>query len=559
MFLKRLSTLLLLCLVLVVPALAQAQGARSYAVLPFKVNSQKFQYLSKGAQSPVSNRLTWLGYFEPVGADKIARVGGKLPAGQAEAQSMLATIGADFLVVGSLDFQDNDKQVAVELKVYDSKGKTWTKSSTVPMEGLLPVLERLSNDARTEVFKRPGDDAKVAERKEAMSKMQSKVAVPRNSDFVVGDTGEAPVGNAGGPVMNPQFRYEGGAETPGRWQSQSLRFASVGIATGDFVGDKKTRVIVASQHMLHAYEYFQNTLKPIGEFDLGMRIKILRVSLLDIDHDGKDEIIASGLDDPDGNAEPRTFFLRYAGGKFENVLPPQKMYYSVVRTPPTFQPTLLGQGKGYHASFEEAGPSEMIYTNGSLQPVRRLHLPSIANLFNFAYMPDGATFKIVVLNEYSAMKVFTQDLESQFTQEDGYNSSNNYIIVDERLPGMDTGKRDTGVEDFYYVPFRMIPVSFGSNGKYELLANKDISVAAQVFKKFRRFSQGEVHSLFWDGVGMSLAWKTRRIKGTVVDLSLDDLKNNGNKQLIVAVNTYSGAVGASAEKTVIITYDLNPE
>jgi hypothetical protein len=201
--------------------------------------------------------------------------------------------------------------------------------------------------------------------------------------------------------------------------------------------------------------------------------------------------------------------------------------------------------------------NEMFYQNGSLQPVRRLHLPSIANLFNFAYLPDGNSFKIVVLNEYNYMKAFTPDLEAQFTQEDGYNSSNNYIIIDERLPGMDMGRRDTGVEEFYYVPIRMIPVAFDTNGKYELLANKDISVAAQIFKKFRRFSQGEVHSLFWDGVGMSLAWKTRRIKGTVVDLALEDLKNDGKKQLVVCLNSYSGAIGASAEKTVIVTYDLN--
>ena len=559
MSLKRLSTLLLLCFVLAVPALAQAQSARPFAVLPFKVNSEKFQYLSKGAQSPVSSRLTWLGYFEPVDADKIARAGGRLPSGPAEAQSMLATIGVEYLVAGTLDFQDNDKQVNVELKIYDRKGQTWTKSSRVPLEGLLPALERLSNDARTEVFKRPGDDAKTAERKEARAETQTKMPVPKNADFVVGDTGESPVGTAGGPVMNPQFRYEGGAETPGRWQSQSLRFASRGMAVGDFVGDKKNRVIIMSENTLYAYEFFQNTMKPLGEYKLGMRIKLLRVSLLDLDRDGKAEIIAAGLDDPEGNAEPRTFVLSYANGKFDNFMPPQRMYLSVVRIPPTYQPTLLGQAKGSHGPFDESGVSEMFYQNGAIQPVRRLHLPTIANLFNFAYLPEGNSFKIVVLNEYNYLKAYTSDLEAQFTQEDGYNSSNNYIIIDERLPGMDMGTRDSGVEEFYYVPIRMIPVAFDSRGKYELLANKDISVAAQIFKKFRRFSQGEVHSLFWDGVGMSLAWKTRRIKGTVVDLALEDLKNDGKKQLVVCVNSYSGAIGASAEKTVIVTYELNTD
>ncbi|MDR3639806.1 MAG: hypothetical protein P4L39_00620 [Humidesulfovibrio sp.] len=559
MSMKRLTILALLCFALAIPALAQAQAktAHSFAVLPFKVNNAKYQYLSKGAQAPVTNRLTWLGYFEPVAEDKIAPAGGHLPASAAEAQSMMGLIGADYLVVGNLDFQDNDKQINVELKIYDRLGKTWAKSSTVPMEGLLPALERLSNDARAEVFKRPGEDAKTAERKEARAEAQAKMPVPKNSDFVVGDTGEAPMGPAGGPVMNPQFRYEGGAETPGRWQSQSLRFASVSMAVGDFVGDKKNRVIIAGTNTLYAYEFFQNTLKPLGEYKLGPRIKLLRVSLLDLNHDGKAEIIATGLDDPEGNAQPRSFILNFNNGKFENFMPPQKMYLSVVRTPPTNQPTLLGQRKGNHGPFEESGVSEMFYQDGSLQPVRRLHLPSIANLFNFAYLPEGNTDKIVVLNEYSYMKVFTQELEAQFTQEEGYNSSSNYVIIDERLPGMDMGTRDTGVEDFYYVPIRMLPVSFDSRGKYELLVNKDISVASQIFTKFRRFSQGEVQSLFWDGVGMSMAWKTRRIKGTVVDLGLEDLKNDGKKQLIVCLNSYSGAIGESAEKTVIVTYELD--
>lgn len=561
MSLKRMSPLLLLllCCALVVPALAQTTRVQPFAVLPFKVSSAKYQYLSKGAQSPVSNRLTWLGHFEPVDAGKIDALGGRQPSGPAEARSIMVTLGAEYLVTGSLDFQDGDKQVNVTLKIYDSTGQTWTKSSQVPLEGLLPALERLSADARTEVFKRPGEDAKTLERKEARAETQAQMPVPKNADFVVGDTGEAPVGNAGGPVMNPQFRYEGGAETPGRWQSQSLRFAAVNMVVGDFVGDKKNRVIIASENALHAYEFYQNTLKPIGDYQFGMRIKLLRVSLYDMNHDGKMEILASGQDDPEGNAEPRTFVLSFNNGKFEEFMPVQKMYLSVVRTPPTYQPTLLGQRKGNHGPFDESGVSEMYYQNGSIMPMRRLHLPTIANLFNFAYLPDGNSFKIVVLNEYSYMKVFSPDLEVQFSQEDGYNSSNNYVIIDERLPGMDMGKRETGTEEFYYVPIRMIPVAFTSAGKYELLANKDISVAAQIFKKFRRFSQGEVHSLFWDGVGMSLAWKTRRIKGTVIDLGLEDLKNSGKKQLIICVNSYTGAVGASLEKTVIVTYDLDTE
>jgi len=541
------------------PALAQQpqQAARVYAVLPFKVNSDKYRHMGPGAQSMLTSRLAWAGYFEPASQANVARAAGRFPASPSEAQAIMGQVGSEFLVTGTLDFKDS--QVNAEIKVWNRAGQTWTKSANVPVEGLVPALERLSGDIRTEVFRRPGEDARSAEKKELRKEQQNKIAVPKNADFVVGDTGESAVGPAGGPVMNPQFRYEGGAETPGRWQSQSLRYAATGMAVRDFVGDKKNRVIVAGVNTLYAYEHFQNTLKPLGERKLGMRIKTLRVSLLDIDHDGKDEIIIAAVDDPEGNAEPRTFVFKFANGKFEEMMKPQKIYTTVVRIPPSFTPTIVAQAKGFHGPFDESGVSEMVYQNGALEPLRRLHLPSIANIFNFSYLPEGSGYKLVVLNEYSYMKVFTQDLEAQFSQEEGYNSSAVYIIVDERLPGMDMGRRESGTEEFYYIPMRMIPVSFDARGKYELLVNKDISVASQIFKKFRRFSQGEVHSLFWDGVGMSLAWKTRRIKGTVGDIGLEDLRNTGSKQLIVCMNTYSGAIGIANEKTVIVTYDLNAD
>lgn len=554
---KRLTAMMLLAALLSLPALALAQGARSYAVLPFKISGEKYQYLSKGAQQMLISRLAWPGYFEAAPLANVERAGTRFPAGPTDAVSIMGLVGSEFLMAGKIDFQDT--QASVTLNVWDRKGQTWTKSAQVPVEGLIPVLERLSTEVRTEVFKRPGEDAKVQERKDMRKDQQSKASTPKNAAFVVGDTGEAPVGPSGGPVMNPQFRYEGGAETPGRWQSQSLRFPSVGMVVADFQGDKKNRVVIASAHKLHAYEFFQNTLKPLGEVDLGPRIKILRLSTIDINRDGRDELIVAAINDPDGNAEPRSYVFNVMNGKFEQFCEPQKVYLNVVRTPPTFQPVIVGQRKGYHSPFEEAGVSEMNYADGNFQPGRRLRLPSIANTFNFSYLPEGNTYKIVVLNEYSYMKVYTPDLEGQYSQEDGYNSSAVYLVIDERLPGMDTGVRDSGVEEFYYLPMRMLPVSFDAGGKYELLVNKDISVASQIFKKFRHFSQGEVHSLFWDGVGMSMAWKTRRIKGTVVDLGLGDLKNDGSKQLIVCLNTFSGAVGLSNEKTVVVTYDLDTQ
>lgn len=555
MFRKKILMLLALAVLLALPALAQAQGARTYAVLPFKVTGDKFQYMSRGAQTMLSSRLAWLGYFEPAPAANVERAGTKLPGTVTEAQSLMGQAGSDFLVAGSIVF--NDKQADVEVKVYDRKGQTWTKTGQAPIEGLVPALEKLAGEVRGEVFKRPGEEKAAAEKKEIRKEQQGAAPVPRNAEFLSGGATEAVVGPAGGPVMNPQFRYEGGVENPGRWQSQSLRFQSVGMVVADFDGNKKNSVVIAGESQLYSYDFYEKTLRPLSTIKVSMRFRILRVSTFDLDRDGRAELLVSGVDDPDGNMEPRTFIYRVTNGKFEEFMPFQRSHMAVVRTPPTYAPTLLSQDKGSHGPFDEHGVSEMVYNGKELQAVRTLKLPSIANVYNFTYLPEQTSHKILVLNEYNYLKTYTPDGEIQASMEDGYNSSAIYVVIDERMPGMNTGKRDDSTALFYYVPIRMIPVSFDPRGKYEVIMNKDISVATQVFQRFRRFSQGEVHSLFWDGVGMSLAWKSRRIKGTVVDLAVEDLQNTGRKQLVVCLNTYSGAVGMSSEKTVVVTYDLD--
>ena len=48
----------------------------------------------------------------------------------------------------------------------------------------------------------------------------------------------------------------------------------------------------------------------------------------------------------------------------------------------------------------------------------------------------------------------------------------------------------------------MIVANLNKDGRYDVLVSKNISAAAQFFETFRTFSQGEIHSLYWDGVGM---------------------------------------------------------
>jgi hypothetical protein len=104
---------------------------------------------------------------------------------------------------------------------------------------------------------------------------------------------------------------------------------------------------------------------------------------------------------------------------------------------------------------------------------------------------------------------------------------------------------------------RMIPVDLNRSGEYVLLVNKPVSMAAQFFERYRFFPEGEIQALFWDGVGLALQWKTRRIKGSVVNLDLGDIMNNGVQSLVVGINTHPGSMGVSQRQSFLLVYPLD--
>ena len=103
----------------------------------------------------------------------------------------------------------------------------------------------------------------------------------------------------------------------------------------------------------------------------------------------------------------------------------------------------------------------------------------------------------------------------------------------------------------------MITADLEGDGKHELIVNHPVSVAAQFFERYRYFPQGEIHSLVWDGVGLSLLWKTRRIKGSVADLGIADINNDGVKDLYVLINTHPGMVGVKFRRSLLVAYPLD--
>ena len=104
---------------------------------------------------------------------------------------------------------------------------------------------------------------------------------------------------------------------------------------------------------------------------------------------------------------------------------------------------------------------------------------------------------------------------------------------------------------------RMPVVDLDRDGRYELIVNKPITAAGKLFSNYRTYPQGEIHAMLWNGMGMELLWKTRRIRGTVCDVSVADVDNNGKVDLVVAVNSYAGLTSGVKTRCAVYMYPLD--
>ena len=528
------------CLLLVaVAAGAASAAAKSAVVLPFVVNApQSYAYLSKAVQATIQGRLDRPGVLE-------ARAGQNKAASQAEAQQALRSSGADNAIWGSVSVMGND--CTVVMNSVDKAGKTWSKTAQAPVSELTTSVQNLTSAMSQEVFgissamRTPGSTASGSPR-----------GATANGDIVTNETGQQQV------YLNPQFRYQGaGAEDGSRLRTQRLGYNMVDMAVGDFNGDGKNEIAILSDHDLRIYSWPANgQLKLIGETVVSRSNNNFSMRAIDLNRDRSMALVVTTTEE--SSNRPYSFIYSFKGNKFTTIADRIPYYVSVMRVPPTYSPTLVGQGWD---SLKLFAPGVRIMTkqDGKFTLGTRLDLPTGATVFNCVWLPAGKNGKgeqLVMLTDDERIKLFQGHGNTLVhTTMERYSGSATGMDHYKGMPGLGVDKAYQ-LPSKYYAPMRLIAADIGNTGDYTLLVNKPISTAAQFFDRYRFFPQGEVHALYWDGVGLGLKWKTRRIRGSVAEIDLADVNNDGILDLVVGLNT-SPDLGIGSRQCMITAYPLD--
>ena len=533
----------LVCMLLPAYASPALGAARSFVVAPFQVvGPEGSQYLEKAIPSTLSSRLQWKGEVEALAKGAPAKPLG----GSGDAKKALDAAKATYMIWGNASIVG--EECSLEVYVLGRDGKEWRKDGKCPVKSLMGAVQGVADSIGTEVFGRPAQQQAGPQR-----------ALPgvnqMNPDIVVNQTGRQ-------VYLNPQFSYQGAAGgDSSRLRTQTLPFPMVDFLVGSFSSKGKNEVAVLSDHRLHIYAWEQGRLKPLAETVVSMSAQNFSLHAIDLDRDGALELVVSAFmpdnrTDQGGN-QPSGYIYSFAGGKLSQFCDRLPYFLSVAQMPPYFTPTLIGQGWDATRLFSP-GVREMLKSGSKYTLGGRLTLPKDANVFNFVWLPGGKSGegdKVVVLAEDERLKVFNPKGEEIHRSSEKYSGSSVGMEYVKGMPGL--GRNNVQLPDRYFAPLRMLPVDLNRTGEYVLLVNKPISTAAQFFENYRFFPEGEIQGLFWDGVGLALQWKTRRIKGSVVNLDLGDIMNNGSKSLVVGINTHPGAVGVSRRQSFLLIYPLD--
>lgn len=512
----------------------------SFIVLPFDVQGpQGFAYLERSIPQTLTTRLFWQGRVEPVA--KGLSTDQAVPKSPEQAEKARQSYGADYVVWGSVVVIGQD--CTLEVHVLSAEGRTWRQSEEAQANQLMTAIRRLSDNVNREVFGRLPEGVTTTSTPAEGAQKQL------NPNMVVNEATNK------GVYLNPQFRYaSSAAANNSSLRSQTLPFSTIGMEVCDSNGDGKTEVFLLTDTSLLAYRFENGRLMPLGEHKFPKNIDTLSVRSLPQSNGGA-LLVVSGVH-KDGKAN--STILQFDGKTFSTEVKNVRHFLSVAKLPPDYLPTLVGQ-QSDAKKIVSPGVHEMMKSGNEVVQGQRIALPNEATVWGFSFLSGGfdqqGSDKVIVLSPSENLRTYTIKGSRLAETAEVFSGSAVGLEQSSSMPGL--GKDTMAINDMFYIPIRMINVDFDNDGQHEILVNKPISTASNIFHRYRFFPQSEIHSLFWDGIGLNLQWKTNRIKGSVADFVVADANNDGIADLVVCVNTHPGAVGVAQRKTIVVIYPLD--
>ncbi len=550
---------------LLFPAVLAAQGATpvKVAVLPFTMNAPaNMTGLRDGIQDMLASRLGWKGKVQVIdkSATEQALKGSKTPSSESEAMRIGHAMKVDYVLFGSITAIG--QAVSIDAKVAPVQGNAAPQSfyaQAKNMDEVVPRINRLAQDINQKLFGRPAEQADAASSSDgpAVSNKNPELLIP--DSMLAGEKVSS---------LNPNFievTPEGTPTSAGFWKSQNFNESIVAMDIGDVDGDKRQELVTASRNKITIYKREANGLRPIATYSATKLDKFIYVSVMDINHDGKEAIVVCNLQKknaPNETAsesvlygrdvvmEPGSFVLAMVNGKLQPISEPSEYYLNAVRMPSRGK-VLLGQKKGTDSTFEP-NIFEMQLKGNKITESIPANLPARCNIFNFAKgdLSGDKTDKYVLITDQNNLAV----LDGSGTPVS--KTTKHFAATSNSIEGKVHDLRYNQV-DYYYIPSPVLIHTLNKTGIPEVIVNRTSDYAGYMPEGVKWYDHGEIVSLTIDQMGLSEHWKTRELSGMVTSLRIGDINGDTNPELVISLVMSKDITKIWESKSVIITYDLN--
>jgi TolB-like protein len=533
----RLIVVAMLILGMAAPAVSAAP--KTVAVLPFAMNSpQDLAFLQNGLFSMLSSRLSDPGKVDVLDraavdtalAEASADVSGSLT--QAQARAIGSGLGADYVLFGSLThFGDSVSLDAAMVDITGDKPALTFFEQSNSMGDVIPLVNTFAGDINLKVFNR-------------------SIA----NELYVQPAQEGPQAPGGFLGAGQGPGYQGGMinlqQPGGKGFATHLAFEGVitAMAAGDLNNDGTIQVVAATDDSLMIHRMSGNQLVLENQLEYASTNRIVSLDIADINGNGFPEIFVTSLSIHRDSLQ--SFVVEFNGSDYVTLVDNQSYYYRVV-TASDGTKTLMGQ---YTGSSPFEGRISILQAQGSTYTRERsIRTPRNTSVLSLAKGPvtSDTADEYVMINRSGRM-VIADDIGSTEWESSAKYGGTAHVWL---MPLNDT---DASFRERVYIHPRIGFYDMTGDEKPEILAVQNNEIGGGVIGRYKRFKNGNIQVLSWNGIALAPVFTTSDLQGWISDFAIADINGDGKDELIVSVVTQTKlAILARDKASNIISYELN--
>ncbi len=327
-----------------------------------------------------------------------------------------------------------------------------------------------------------------------------------------------------------------------------MRFTTKGVpavvmASGDINGNGNKEILIANRREIFVYETSADGFIQTGSIKFPVGSYIIALDCGDFRQNGVDEIYVTSFK----GRFPNSYVAEYTDEEYKILLSGEKYFFRVI-IDDEGEKTLLGQSALGSTPFSGT-VSRLFWKEDGLIQRDEVSIPRDLGIYNFSKADidgDGTrdlmAFHKAFLAGGEKLTLFSYTGRVKWVDPEKLGGSTNTFTVS--YIGDDAEKEMA-------VPVRIICEDFNGDGKVNVVVAKNSTGKKGVLDFLTSYSEGEVLSLYWDGIDFLSNWTSGQLGGYIADYIAEDIDSDGNKELVILSVTTPDFFGKS-ENTVTV-------